>query len=326
MIIPVKNAATHIQDLLNSMMQIDYPKEKLEIIVVDGNSTDDTRKIVSQYPVKLLTEERPGLNGARNTGLRHSSGEIVAFTDFDCVIPENWIKKIVENFEDSNVGCVGGNVHGYYEDFLSRYADKSIMPVMRIFKKRQVLDSVKPPMYYPAGCNMAFKKGALEKAGAFDESIKYGFDEDELVERVCKKGYKMVLDPEVLVLHKHRSTMRNLLKQTFAYGGGLGNLLKTVGLKSAFSKWALLCLAVSFSWALIILTLLVHTFWTSSLFSLTTLVILLLLPPLGLMGLYLQRTIEKKNGNYRSVLSYPFVDIARAFAFMFGMIYRLIEA
>lgn len=106
-IVPVKNGGAKIQGLLDSLMQVDYPKEKLEIIVVDGNSSDDTREVVSRYEVKLLTEEKRGINGARNTGVKHSEGDIVVFTDSDCVVPKYWIKKIVEDFQDSKVGCVG---------------------------------------------------------------------------------------------------------------------------------------------------------------------------------------------------------------------------
>ena len=84
-IVPVKNGSTHIRDLLDSLERLDYPKDRLEVLVVDGNSTDSTKEVVSEYPVKLLTEERPGINAARNTGLKHSTGEIVAFTDADCV-------------------------------------------------------------------------------------------------------------------------------------------------------------------------------------------------------------------------------------------------
>jgi glycosyltransferase involved in cell wall biosynthesis len=323
-IIPVKNGANHIRELLDSLMQVDYEKDKMEIIVVDGKSTDETREVVSQYPVQLLTEERPGLNGARNTGLRHSSGEIIVFTDFDCVIPKNWIAEIVENFQNSNVGCAGGNVQRYYEDFLSQYADESIMPVMRIFKKRETIDSVKPPMHYPAGCNMAFKREAIEKAGIFDESIKYGFDEDELVERICRRGYKMVLDPQVLVKHKHRASIQNLLKQNFSYGRGLGNLLKIKGLESAFSKWAVLCLAGFMFWTALILSLIVYTLFTFLLMSLIVLIFMLLLPPIGLMIFYIYQII-KRHRKYYSILTYPFIDIARMLAFMFGMIYQLLK-
>ncbi|NWF87001.1 glycosyltransferase [Candidatus Bathyarchaeota archaeon] len=324
-VIPVKNGESHIQELLDSLMQVDYEKDKLEIIVVDGNSTDKTREIASKYPVKLFTEEQPGLNGARNTGLRHSNGEIIAFTDFDCVIPKNWVKKIVENFQNANVGCVGGNVLGYYEDFLSRYADESFMPAMRIFKKREELDFVKPPLGYPAGCNMAFKREAIEKAGTFNEGMKYGFDEDELVERICRAGYKMALDPEVLVMHKHRATMQSLLKQNFSYGRGLGNVLKKIGLKSTFSKWAVLCLAGFMFWSALMLTLIVYTLLAFSLVSLAVLIFMLLLPPAGLMIFYAYQTM-KRHGKYYTILVYPFIDIARMTAFMFGTIYQLLRS
>lgn len=324
-VIPVKNGESHIQELLDSLMQVDYKKDKLEIIVVDGNSTDKTREIVSKYPVKLLTEEHPGLNGARNTGLRHSSGEIIAFTDFDCVIPKNWANKIVENLQNANVGCVGGNVLGYYKDFLSRYADESFMPAMRIFKRREELDSVKPPLGYPAGCNMAFKRKVIEKAGTFDEDIRYGFDEDEFVERICKVGYKMALDPEVLVMHKHRATMQGLLKQNFAYGRGLGNVLKKIGLKSIFSKWAVLCLLGFMFWSALILTLIVYTLLAFSSVSLAVLIFMLLLPPAGLMIFYAYQTM-KRHRKYYTILVYPFIDIARMLAFMLGMMHQLLKS
>lgn len=324
-IVPVKNGAAYIRELLDSLIQVDYDKDMLEIIVVDGNSTDNTREIVSQYPVKLLLEERPGLNAARNTGVKNSSGEIVAFTDADCIIPKNWVSKIVENFRDSRVGCVGGNVMGYYESFLSSYSDESLLPVMRIFRKKEVLASVKPPQKYPAGCNMAVRRDALNKVGLFDEDIKYGFDEDELVERVCRGGYKMVLDPEVLVKHKHRPAVKELLRQNFSYGRGLGLMLRKMGMKSVFPKWILLCISGFLAWSSIFLALMVHAILTSSFASWIILLTMLLLPFVGLMIFYGYQTIKKGDRKYQRIILYPPIDIARALAFIFGGIYQLLK-
>jgi glycosyltransferase involved in cell wall biosynthesis len=323
-IIPVKNGAAYIKGLLDSLMEVEYEKDKLEVIVVDGNSTDNTREIVSQYPVKLLPEERPGLNAARNTGIKHSSGEILAFTDADCVVPKNWIKNIVEVLKNPEVGCVGGNVLRYYDNFLSRYADESIIPVMRVFKKREILNYVKPPERFPAGCNMAIRRETLEKAGFFDESIRYGYDEDELVERICKAGYKMVLDPEVLVKHKHRPKLMELLKQHFNYGKGAGLMLR-MGVKSIFSKWFRICIIGLFTFSLIILSLAIHALLTSAFASKAILLVLLLLPPVGLMSFYGYRTIKKGDGKYGRIVVYPFIDIARALAFILGVVYQLFK-
>lgn len=324
-IIPVKNGAAHIGELLDSLMQIDYEKDRLEIIVVDGNSTDNTREIVLQYPVKLILEERPGLNAARNTGIKNSTGEILAFTDADCIIPKNWLNKLVDNLRDFHVGCVGGNVLGYYDNFLSKYSDESAIPVMRIFKKREVLDSIKPLQKYPAGCNMGLKRDILNKVGLFDEGIKYGFDEVEFVERICRGGYKMVLDPETFVMHKHRPTLRELLKQNFNYGRGLGLMLKKFGTKSVFSKWFLLCILGFLTWSLTALALVIHILLTGYLASQIILLVTLLLPLFGLMILYGYQTIKKKDKKYRRIILYPIIDIARALAFIFGGIYQLLK-
>jgi cellulose synthase/poly-beta-1,6-N-acetylglucosamine synthase-like glycosyltransferase len=323
-IVPVKNGAAYIQGLIDSLMDVDYEKDKLEVVVVDGNSTDNTRKIVSQYPVKLLLEERPGLNAARNTGIKHSSGEIIAFTDADCIVPKNWIRNIVNCFRNPEVGCVGGNVLRYYDNFLSYYADESILPVMRVFKKREMLNYVKPPEGFPAGCNMAIRRETLEKAGFFDERIRYGYDEDELAERICKAGYKMVLDPEVLVKHKHRPKLAELLKQHLNYGRGAGLMLR-MGVKSIFSKWFRLCIMSFFAFGLIILLLAIHALLTGAVISEIVLLFLLLLPPFGLMTFYGYKTIKNKDKKYGRIFIYPFIDIARALAFIFGVIYQLFK-
>lgn len=324
-IVPVKNGGAKIQGLLDSLMQIDYPKDKLEIMIVDGNSSDDTREIVSRYPVKLLLEERHGINGARNTGVKHSGGDIIVFTDSDCVVPKDWIKRIVEDFQDSKIGCVGGNVEGYYDDFLSRYSDESIIPVMRRFKRREVLDTIKPPLHYPAGCNMAIKRDIIEKVGLFDENIMYGFDEDELVERICRKGNEMILDPEILVKHKHRSTLPELLKQNFRYGRGIGLLLKMRGIKSAFSKWILLCILGFTVGISVILSLALFTLFAFSAENLIRLLAILLVPPFGLILFYAYKVAKNRIRKYASILAYPLIDIARSLVFVFGGIYQLLK-
>lgn len=324
-IVPVKNCEATIRELLESLMHLDYNKEKLEVIVVDGNSTDKTCEIVSKYLVKLLKEERPGINAARNTGIKYSKGEIIAFTDGDCVVTKDWVKKITEKFKDPKVGCVGGNVIGYYDNVLSNYCDESILPVMRVFKKREILKNIKPPLHYPAGCNMAMKRKVVKDVGMFDERIKHGFDEDEFVERVCDNGYSMVLDPEVLVEHKHRLTLLELLKQTFNYGRGGGLLLKIKGAKSKFSRWIILSLASFIFWVSMLLSTALYTFFTGSIASLIVFLVFLLLPPAGLTFFYIHQTLSRKDGKYIKIIFYPCIDILRALSFITGTLYQLFK-
>ncbi|MEM2820344.1 MAG: glycosyltransferase, partial [Candidatus Bathyarchaeia archaeon] len=150
-IIPALNSEVTIKALLESLIALDYRRDRLEIIVVDGGSTDRTREIAQRYPVRVVVETRRGINVARNVGVRNSCGEILAFTDSDCVVPRDWVKKIVEAFSDSRIGCLGGSVMRYEDDFLARYADESVMPVLRRFRRRELLSNVKPIFRYPAG-------------------------------------------------------------------------------------------------------------------------------------------------------------------------------
>ena len=324
-VVPVKNGAAKIKDLLDSLMRVDYDRNKLEIIVVDGHSTDGTKEIVSHYPVKLLTEEKPGVNAARNTGIKNSTGEIIAFTDHDCVIPKDWVKKMVENLQDPQVGCVGGQILRYNDDFLARNADESIIPVMRIFKKKAVIEKISSPIYYPVGCNLAVKREAVEKTGFFDERFEYGFDELEFAERVCEKGYKILLTPEISVKHKHRSTLLELLKQTFRYGQGGGLVPKVKGVNSMLSKWVLLSLTGFALWFFAILSFFIYTVFTQSTAFFTTSFGLLFFPLFGLMAFYTYRTFKMKDGKYLRVLVYPFIDVLRSLAFVAGGIHRLLK-
>jgi len=323
-VVPVRNGEATIGTLLESLQRVGYDWEKVEVIVVDGNSTDRTREIASEYPVKILVEERKGLNAARNTGLRNSRGEIVAFTDADCIVPDNWIAKIVENFKDSDVGCVGGNVKGCDDDFLSRYADNTVMHVMRAFKEREVLDMIRLFFSYPAGCNMAFRRKAIDEVGNFDESLRYGTDDVELVERVARAGNKVVLDPDVLILHRHRSTLRGLLKQAFNYGRGGMLLLKRKGTKSVFSTWHLLNLFGFATWLFIIGSLIFLTLTTSSKAFTLLLLGIILLPLLILIAIYASKAL--KNKAYESVMTYPFLDLLRALTFCAGEVYQLFKS
>lgn len=322
-VVPVRNGEETIESLLESLNNLNYESDKVEVIVVDGNSTDKTREIVKNYPVKLFIENKKGLNVARNIGIKKSKGEIVAFTDSDCIVPPNWITKIVENFKDPQVSCVGGSAKALNSDFVSQYADNSIVRLMPFFRKREELDKVRPFFRHPAGCNMAYRRKVAEEIGYFDENIQYGFDEVEFADRVCKAGYKMVLDPNVMVWHKHRSTLGEFLKQNFQYGRGSGLVLKRNRLKDAVSKWAFLGLIGFISWFFLVSSLLFLNIISSSSISFWLLFGFTVLPLIIVASVYAYRSM--KNKKFGRIIIYPAIDIFRTLSFCCGQIYQLFK-
>ena len=116
MIVPSFNAAANIEACVRSLQAQTY--SPCEIIVVNDASTDNTAEVVAGLNVKLVNMKRNGGAGAaRNEGVNVAQGDIVAFTDSDCVAPSGWIEKIVEEFEsDPELGVVGGLYHPNKQD------------------------------------------------------------------------------------------------------------------------------------------------------------------------------------------------------------------
>jgi glycosyltransferase involved in cell wall biosynthesis len=322
-IVPVLNVAKTVRDLMESLMNLDYDEDKLEIIVVDGDSKDGTREIVQEYPFRLVQQDGKGLNAARNTGIKYSTGEIIAYTDGDCVVPPNWAKAIVANFRDPGVGFVGGTLEGYNKNEpLSNYMDETFFQVIPGFHFRIERTDLRL-LQLPAGANMAFRRSALARVDFFDENIIYGFDDLEPVEEMGLKGFRIVLDPEVNVLHQHRTTLGGLMKQHFNYGRG-GTLLlinkRTSNLAYWFSSYMI------FMTGMLAFFLFMMYLWHKIRHPLP------LNLGLGSLGLFMlvimlyYLPVSVSTGKPWKLLAYPVLDLLRGLAFAFGGIYQMFKS
>lgn len=218
--IPVRDGEESIARCLDSVLaSVANSGREAEIVVVDNGSRDNSAEIVSDYPVFVLSEPVPGVSNARNRGISGSSAPIVCFLDADCEVEGDWFERIVEVFDDPQVGCVGGGLgHGEISTPAQRQA-------ARILGRWQDFGVVSDPPYVVTA-NAAFRRWILEEIGGFDPRMIRAQDVEVSLRynRVAERdGLEMRYVPGALARHSHRPTWRGFYDQQrgWAYGAGL---------------------------------------------------------------------------------------------------------
>jgi cellulose synthase/poly-beta-1,6-N-acetylglucosamine synthase-like glycosyltransferase len=212
-IVPAYNAEKTIGKTISGLLNQDYNK-KYEIIIVDDGSTDATREVVKKFKeVKLIEQEHKGPAAARNLGAKKAKGNILLFTDADCIPARNWIKNMIEPFKNKEIVGVQGTYKTLNkESLIARFAGYEIEERHKKMEKQKYIDFIGT---FSAG----YRKDIFLKFNGFDESFPIASGEDpELSFRISKAGYKMVFQPKAFVFHKHPDTLFKFLKQKFFRG------------------------------------------------------------------------------------------------------------
>ncbi len=222
-IVPVYNGQSTLQRCLNSLANLDYPKEKLEIIVVDNNSTDNTPTIIKQYPVDYVFEEKRSRPRARNKGIGVSRGEIICFLDADCSAHPDWVRNLIRGFDQENIGAYGGKIVAYQSNtWVEKYLNYSGSNFRNILKETPFAGP------YIDTANSAYRRKIFEEIGLFDESLLYNEDVD-LSWRVCLNGYRLGYVPEAVVYRKHESSLSKFVLRFFHCGCDTVKVTKKYG-------------------------------------------------------------------------------------------------
>ena len=299
-IIPVYNRPRDIAACLDSLLALNYPSDKLEIIVVDDASTDETPAIVSRYPVKLFTNlENRQAPYCRNLGAANAAGDILAFIDSDCVADAIWLRELVPAFKDQKIAAVGGIVESYYDEKpLDRYEQVRSSLKMGLWPKRSAGNN---PFFYVPSCNLLMRRNVFVQAGGFNEKLEVGEDVD-LCWRMREKGIHIDYLPEGRVFHRHRNNITAFCSRRFDYGTSEPLLNK---LYSGKVKKMVFAPLASLFWAGLILAVLLKSAW-------------LLVFPLGFLG---QETLFKIRKLKQNHIHIPFtrvaVSVAREYAAFF---------
>ncbi|MBP7777612.1 MAG: glycosyltransferase [Acidobacteria bacterium] len=207
------NAAETLDDCLRSLQALTYPR--LDILVVDDGSTDATPDIARRYPdVTVVSVANGGLAAARNIGLARATGEIVAYTDADVRVDPDWLTYLVQPMlRGAMAGSGGPNVVPADDGWIAQVVARAPGGPTHVLLDDRVAEHV-------PGCNMAFRKEALDAIGGFNPVYLRAGDDVDICWRLQARGETIGFAPSALVWHHHRATVKGYWRQQAGYGEG----------------------------------------------------------------------------------------------------------
>ena len=223
-IVPAYNEETTIKGTVYSLLSLDYPKDKLEIIIVDDGSTDNTLKIAKEFEkkgVRVFSKENGGKGVALNFGLSKSSGELVGCLDADSYVMSNALKKMVGYFEEEDIMAVTPSIKVWKDNnFLQKVQRVEYMMGVFLRKVFSYLDSI----HVTPGPFTIYRKYFFDKYGGYDEG---NLTEDiEVALRIQRQGYRIenVMDANVYTIGPQ--TLKSLQRQRNRwYVGFINNVM-----------------------------------------------------------------------------------------------------
>ncbi len=208
-VIPAYNAERTLGRAIEGALSQGLPDT--EVVVVDDGSTDGTARVAAGYHVKCVSQKNAGPAAARNAGWRAASGDVVVFTDSDCVPGPGWLAALAEGLEDESAGAVTGSYDiANPERLLPRLIHEEIKDRHTAYGRY---------VKFFGSYNVAVRRVVLEQTGGFDEGYRRASGEDnDLSYRILKLGYRIAFAPEALVGHYHTTKTWKYLKEQYTHG------------------------------------------------------------------------------------------------------------
>lgn len=247
-IVCTHNRANLLKKCLESLTEQTY--SNIEIIVIDNNSTDNTKDVASQFSkVLYYFESKVGLSHARNTGYEKANGNYVAYIDDDAYAPREWCEQIIKNIHEHPFDVCGGKILPYYESKKPIWFDDRLE--IRNYGKTGFVPRDKIRFGFP-GSNIILKKEHIVNFGGFDPNLgmsgnKIGLGEEtSLCLKISKQHNKFYHDSDLFVYHftpKKNTTLSYRIKRNYAAGASavliqnksLFQILKKMTTLSAFN-------------------------------------------------------------------------------------------
>jgi len=217
-IIPSYNRPKQLAACLESLTQLEYPRDRFEVIVVDDGSDSPLDTVVAPFKdslnLRLIRQNNAGPAAARNGAAQQAHGKYLAFTDDDCRPATNWLQALENCFTATPDRIVGGRTVNALADNPYSTTSQNIIS-MGYAHYNAIADQAR----FFASNNMVVPAERFRELGGFEESFTTSEDR-ELCDRWLHQGYQMTYAPEVVIYHAHPMTLRSFWKQHFSYGQG----------------------------------------------------------------------------------------------------------
>jgi len=210
-IICTYNRKASLHRTLSSLAGMEVPESlPWELLIVDNNSTDGTREVVTEFSEKLhgryIFEGKQGKSHALNRGLKEAKGDIIALTDDDVIVDKNWIKNIYKVFQEDDISCIGGKILPHWEKSRPAWLHGDfLLDILALVDLGSESKKLTKPIIW--GANMAMKYSMFEKYGYFDTTLghhkgkTYGSEDTKMVQTLLSGGETVLYCPDVLVYH-----------------------------------------------------------------------------------------------------------------------------
>lgn len=224
-VIPTRNRGSLIEETIRSLLAMSH--RDFELIVVDQSTNERTREAVeavagSDPRVRVCRSMTVGSSAARNVGASESQGDVVAYTDDDCIVAPGWLNGILEEFVEPRVAAVFGRLLPF-ESGPRTGREVGFKAAMQ----RAEFDRPTPPWYIGHGGNMAFLRSVLLDLGGFDPLLGAGgvfgaWEDPDVALRLLRAGRRIVYAPDALAYHKHWKDWPAQRRMERAYGIAAG--------------------------------------------------------------------------------------------------------
>jgi glucosyl-dolichyl phosphate glucuronosyltransferase len=211
-VIPTYNRSTSLAGLLESLRGQQCEGLRFEVVVVDNNSTDNTREVVSSFancepPMRYVFEDRQGSSHARNAGILQSQSAIVAFIDDDIRPAPNWISTVKSSFDEHpEIGFVGGKVLPVWTETPPDWLTSEHWSPLALLDYGDLSFCLEPAKVTGViGANLAVRRTLFERVGMFSPKVQIvkgstgGMEDHELIDRLWRAGIIGMYVPELVV-------------------------------------------------------------------------------------------------------------------------------